>query len=173
MLTKIDITKILGDFWRSFDNAQTRKTSKRALVLFFVAPIAMGLFQYFALHADLGPQSSIIIGLSSITSGFLASAFALLLILQDRHSEKHSNTSKPRLLSDRVESTLREAMATVMYGFIIGLCISILTTITFTTSNLGSPLLANLGSAFVVGLFFHYLLVMAMIVKRIYALSTL
>jgi hypothetical protein len=164
VFSKINISQILKDHFKTLRNQETNRISGGDIFTFIALPIIVSLIILYVIGFILDKDASSI--LITSLSVFSALLFNLLLLIYDivKREERVSNTKDSPLTA----KLLREIYSNISFSILISvICVSVLL---ITLLNIKAIWFNQIISFFVYYLVIQFLLTIFMVLKRVHVL---
>jgi hypothetical protein len=160
MSTKLNVTSIITEHYRTLRNQSDKKISKLDLFVFVGVPIIISLLM-FEFGVKLNSEASLISTVLSIFAALLLNLLVILytLFLNENNSEKKKSTGRWGIL-------IREVFSNIAYCILVSIFCLVTIVISLFLQQIFETIL-NFISAFLVS---NFILSLVMIVKRMYVL---
>ncbi len=161
---KTSVTGIARSYATTLCNARTGKDMVRDVAIQIVIPIALGCISFF-IGLCISDPSNIVVGISIVAALMCAMA---VLLFQVRAEIRRENNAL--LVGDDVklvDETFDDAMWAILVGFLIALYLVIVDA--FGLFECGNIVLESSLSAIAIALIAHFVMVVAMCLKRLRA----
>ena len=161
---KASVTGIARSYARTLRNARTEKVLVRDVVVQIACPFALGCICFFA-ELRIKDPSNVVVGISIVAA--LMCAMAMLLFQVRAEIRRENNALLVGKDVKLVDETFDDAMWAILVGFVIALFLVI--TDAFGLFQCGNVVLESVLSAIAIALIAHFVMVVAMCLKRLRA----
>ena len=159
MSNKVDPTRVISDHIATLHDQRTNRIRKRDLALHYGLPVGAAVCSTFA-GVRLADAGQIVAG-AAVLAGF---SFGLAIFVFQLRMDAARDPRVPR--GSRLLDLIDELFTNVLYSIVVGLLLTVVTVA--ATALQDTKTLDAVWSGVMVGIAFHYLLTLAMCIKRLH-----